>query len=101
MPGYANIQVGSWGHSWAILAFLNHRVCKDMPIYRWAPGVTLVSITGNDGGIIGNDSILYRCVPGVGVSGVPGPDRKKESPGMGPLALLILFGLFNDSIDCL
>ena len=49
----------------------------------------------------GNDSISYRCAPGVGVSGVPWPGPQKESPGMGPLALLILFGLFNDSIDCL
>ena len=31
----------------------------------------------------------------------PGRNAKKESPWHGPLALLILFGLFNDSIDCL
>jgi hypothetical protein len=31
----------------------------------------------------------------------PGRTAKKESPFTGPLALLILFGLFNDSIDCL
>ena len=31
----------------------------------------------------------------------PGRAAKKRAPGMGPLALLILFGLFNDSIDCL
>ena len=40
-------------------------------------------------------------LPGGGVSGVPRPDRKKkEALGMGSLALLILFGLFNDSSDC-
>ena len=31
----------------------------------------------------------------------PAGPQKKRAPGMGPLALLILFGLFNDSIDCL
>ena len=31
----------------------------------------------------------------------PAGTQKKRAPGMGPLALLILFGLFNDSIDCL
>ena len=45
-------------------------------------------------------AFLTGVLPGVGVSGVPRPDRKKkEALGMGPLALLILFGLFNDSID--
>jgi len=64
---------GLLGHSWTILAFTNVMVCKDMQGSRWAPGLTLASITGND-------SISYRCVPGVGVSGVPRPDRKKREP---------------------
>ena len=51
MLWYANIQVDSWAHSWGILAFLNHRVCKDMQGSRWAPGLTLASITGYDKGI--------------------------------------------------
>ena len=29
------------------------------------------------------------------------PAGTQKSPWHGPLALLILFGLFNDSIDCL
>ena len=32
----------------SILAFTNVMVCKDMQGSRWTPGLTLVSITGND-----------------------------------------------------
>ena len=44
--------------------------------------------------------LVYQVFPGRS------PDvqifrKQKRAPGIGPLALLILFGLFNNSIDCL
>ena len=70
MLGYANLQVDSWGHTG-----INNRES------------------------IGNDSISYRCVPGVGVSGVPRPvpgrtniPETKKGPYTGPLASMIIYG---------